>query len=475
MQLLSRGPVLVVGDCVLDVTHAGKVERISPEAPLPVLAASDPPRSALGGAGAVAAILRGLGAQVGLLSGLGSDPAAERCRRLAREAGIAARWATLPWPTPVKHRFTVDGRPLGLRWDQEQPPALRPAREGLPCLPAVVERALGQARAVVIADYGKGFLCAGLLRELLDQATRRGVPVLVDPARGRRWLEYQGAAIIKANAAEYAAAGGIEALPSETRVVVTRGPRGISWRVVEGDPPQAIWAELPADPHAIAAAVDPTGCGDTVAAVLGLALAAAGGGGLDWPAVLHLANVAGGLQAAQRGVVPLDRRDLLAAARVAGLPADKRLGPLDLPGLARTLRATGRRATLVSGCFAALHAGHVALLQAARQADPAAVLVAACNSSESIRRLKGPRPTIADDLRLRLLAALPQVDGVVLLDGPDPRPLIEGLRPALFCKGPTSELRAEEVAAVEAAGGRAVQLDGCLVPDCSTANLAAAD
>ncbi len=477
-----RGPVLVVGDVLLDVVHAGAVERISPEAPLPVLHCREPGESSLGGAGAVARILRGLGVQVGLLAGLGADRAADRCRALAREAGIAARWATVPWPTPAKHRFCDErGRQLGLRWDFEAPPPLRPERDGLPCLPAVLERAAQSARAIVLADYGKGFLCDGLLRAVMTIARRQSLPVLVDPARGRRWHSYAGAAVIKANAAEYAAAGGVEGLPADTRVVVTQGNRGISWRQVEGDPPHVTWPELPAPPELVARAIDPTGCGDTVAAVLGALLASGqlSGSARDpaaWPAALHLANVAGGLQAGRPGVATIGRAELLEAARSAGLPRGKicEAGP-QLAELAARLRATGRQPSLVNGCFAALHAGHVRLLECARRADPTAPLFVGINSAESVARLKGPRPTIDDATRLRLLAALPTVDAVVLQRADDAAELIEQLQPRYLFKGPTSAaLPAAEAAALDRVAGRAVVLQQSLVEGCATRDLAAA-
>lgn len=301
--------VLVVGDGMLDRYVSGEVERVSPEAPVPVVRVEEE-RRALGGAANVAASVSALGARCRLVALVGADDAGERMRELLGAAGIGSEdlLTASDRPTTVKTRVLARHQQM-LRIDRE---------EDGPLPPELGADLLGRARelltwadVVLAVDYDKGVLSAGVGRELLASAKKADVPTVVDP-KLRGFFEYRGAFLFKPNARELAAALGAESAPrtreelEEVRarldcshLLVTRGEAGM---VLVGEETP----ELVTIPSRAREVYDVTGAGDTVTAVLGVAVA----GGAAVPEAAGLANFAAGLQVSHLGAVPIGRKEL---------------------------------------------------------------------------------------------------------------------------------------------------------------------
>ncbi len=454
----DRRHVLVVGDLMLDRYLWGDVERISPEAPVPVVRVRN--RSdAAGGAGNVAANLIGLGARVTLVGVRGADEAGRRLSALMRQPDFrdlsiecAAR------PTTTKTRIVSGGQQL-LRLDEEQ---IRPVG------PEIVQAALrhiGQAAetadAIVLSDYGKGMLQApDLCAAAVRIAQTRGIPILVDP-KGRDWERYRGATCLTPNRREIEAFDGspietddqLGAVMQRTlrrlglsRLLVTQGASGMCLMGADGVP-----LFIPTRARQV---YDVSGAGDTVIATLALAVAS----GIGFADAARLANLAAGVVVGKVGTQPINRLELEQAVRAHGaapgggphpklFAADAALIQVD------AWRANGAKVVFTNGCFDLLHPGHVHLLNRAR--DLGRRLVVGLNADASVARLKGPgRPILNERDRAAVLGALDCVDLVVLFDEDTPERLIARLKPDILVKG--ADYRLDQVAGreiVESYGG----------------------
>jgi D-beta-D-heptose 7-phosphate kinase / D-beta-D-heptose 1-phosphate adenosyltransferase len=466
---LDRFParhVWVVGDVMLDEYLTGAVERVSPEAPVPVVHVRGSEHR-LGGAANVARQIAALGARVTLAGVIGDDEAGSRLRELCAAAGIdgGAVLSVAARQTTRKLRVLGQSQQL-LRLDFE---------DAAPCgkqLSARLLEALTAAPppdAIVLSDYAKGVLedetLAGIMR------ARGNVPVVVDP-KHRDFGRYRGASTLTPNLRELEAAAGrkldgadaagLAAVAREllTRsglesMVVTLGGRGMLVVPRSG-------AEL-AVPAIRRDVFDVTGAGDTAIAVLALALA----GGVPLGEAAELANAAAGVAVCQVGAVAVSAASIRDA--LASHPEGKLLSRHDLAARAATWRSQGKRIVFTNGCFDLLHAGHLALLGHAAQLGD--VLVLAINSDASVRRLKGPdRPLVPQGERAALLAALASVDAVTIFDEDTPLETLQVVRPNVLVKG--GDYQPKEVVGrelVEAGGGRIEIVP--LTPERSTSSL----
>jgi D-beta-D-heptose 7-phosphate kinase/D-beta-D-heptose 1-phosphate adenosyltransferase len=310
-------PVLVVGDVMLDVFVWGRVARISPEAPVPVVAIERESWH-LGGAANVAANLRALGGAPRLVGVVGQDQAAFRLRDELEAAGIEASLAASSpdRPTTVKTRIVAHHQQV-VRADLERSDELAGELEADLLRRALA--ALAGAAAVVVSDYQKGVVTPRLMRRLIAQARRQRIPVLVDP-KLRHFRLYRGASVVTPNLPEAEQATGLRLrgdldvaragrrLLEELRcaaVLVTRGEHGMSL-LRAGRRPLHV-------PTAAREVYDVTGAGDTVVGTLALAVAA--GAPLDDAA--RLANLAAGVVVGKLGTATADPEELIEAARRA--------------------------------------------------------------------------------------------------------------------------------------------------------------
>ena len=428
--------VLVVGDVMLDRYIWGEVERISPEAPVPVVRAVHEGEQP-GGAANVAMNIARLGARVTVAGFVGEDENGARLRGLLEDAGVRTELVDVSgMPTVAKLRI-LSGSQQMLRVDSEsKAPAPAPAHDDLL---ERVKRTLPQISAVILSDYAKGVLSARVCEEVIGAARGVGVAVLVDP-KSSDFGRYRGATTICPNLHELSAAvrgwnsgESLEALLTAGEqlvasaeleyLVVTLSEKGIAV-LREGSRVIA--------PATAREVFDVSGAGDTVIAVLGLCV----GGGLPIESGIELANVAAGVVVSKAGTVPIHKFELLAALSGAiAVQAEEKVVEADrLLGRVAAWRSAGQKVVFTNGCFDLLHVGHVMLLEKARHEGDR--LIVAINSDASVRKLKGAtRPIVGERERAQVLAAFAAVDAVVIFGEETPLRLIEMLRPDVIVKG----------------------------------------
>lgn len=426
--------VLVIGDVMLDRYIWGNVERISPEAPVPVVHASYR-NERPGGAANVAMNIAGLGGQATLFGFCGEDADRALLETSLRESNIDSKMTVVEdHPTTSKLRI-LSGRQQMLRLDTERIDGY-PA-EAHAALVRSVREHLDEADAVVLSDYAKGVLIEDVCQQVIGSARERGIPVLVDPKQ-RDLSRYRGATTICPNLSELSLAVGISSRDLES--LLRAGQKlaaGLGIDFLTATLSEKGIAVLRPESHFVAPAqarqvFDVSGAGDTVIATLALALA----GDLEIETAVQLANFAAGIVVSKVGTVPVNRDELLTSLTPEiELRATEKVLQLDpLKARVSAWRSVGQRVVFTNGCFDLLHIGHITLLEDARREGDR--LVVGINSDASVSRLKGPtRPIVGERERARILAALAAVDAVVVFDEPTPLRLIETIRPEVIVKG----------------------------------------
>ncbi|MGH8191647.1 MAG: D-glycero-beta-D-manno-heptose 1-phosphate adenylyltransferase [Rhodanobacteraceae bacterium] len=471
ISLLGRARdlnVWVVGDIMLDEYATGEVERISPEAPVPVLRVRGV-EYRLGGAANVARQVAALGAHVSLAGLVGPDDAGARILKLCDESGIDARAVRKLDDRQTSRKLRALARHqqlVRLDWEHAAPCPSAAARWMIESL----ER--GPApNVVILSDYAKGALTPEFLATIAANVAQRGIRIVVDPKRPD-FTAYRGASVITPNLRELEIAAGrtfdpdhadtiatsAQSLARDAGVealVVKRGDRGML--VVSPDEP---WLAIPARARAI---FDTTGAGDTVVAVLATALAC----GATLGDAAYVANAAAGIVVGKVGTVSAEPGEIIEA--LSGESSRKLFERVPLVACVERWRAAGNRIVFTNGCFDLLHVGHLSLLhQAARCGDK---LVLAINSDASVQRLKGPgRPVVPQHERAAMLAALTCVDAVTIFDEDTPLDVLQAVRPDVLVKG--QDYKVEQVIGrdvVESNGGRVVLVP--LLPEKSTTAL----
>ena len=446
---------------MLDRYFSGAAERISPEAPVPVVRV-DAEVLRPGGAANVAAGIVALGARCTLIGVVGDDADGGQLERLLREAGVECRLQRDPQRrTVTKLRVTSRGQQL-LRLDFEDDQITMPATDPRQALVDVLD----DSDVLVLSDYAKGALVDPA--SLIAEARARNVPVVVDPKQGP-FSRFRGAQVLKPNLQEFVAASGggmvaddadlaarAHALREASGVealLLTRGAAGMSLFIDSGR------QDLAAEAREV---FDVTGAGDTVAAVLAAALA----GGASLESAVELANRAAGIAVARTGTRPVSRSEISFSGSADAVIARDVL-------LARVAeaRANGERIVFTNGCFDLLHAGHVAYLQEAAALGDR--LIVAINDDASVRRLKGEgRPFVSAVDRARVLAGLRGVDWVTVFGDDTPEALIEHVAPDVLVKGGDYRIDAVVGGEVVLRQGGEVRVLG-LQPGRSTTALAA--
>ncbi|GJM20829.1 MAG: bifunctional protein HldE [Planctomycetota bacterium] len=432
----KRAPrILLVGDMILDRYQHGTTTRISPEAPIPVLAATREERR-LGGCGNVAANLAALGAEVSVVCVVGEDWGADCIRGELENVGISAAGlvADPERPTIRKTRIVSQNQQL-LRIDEEKvgPPSAATEAQLLERIDALIEG----VDIVVISDYGKGVLSEAVLERLCRARQRSDLRVLVDP-KGRDYARYRGASLITPNRLEAETATGIPLNDADDirraatqlcesadleAALITLGAQGMYCRTADGRHEFSI-------PARARAVFDVTGAGDTVIAVLAWALAL----GADIEDAMRLATVGAGLTVQRFGVAAITRAELQAELQHGARDSEKVLERAALLERVQAEKASGRRVVFTNGCFDVLHVGHLQYLrEAASYGD---VLVVGVNNDASVKRLKGAsRPVNTHADRMSLLAGFECVSLVTGFADDTPLELIEAITPDVLVKG----------------------------------------
>jgi D-beta-D-heptose 7-phosphate kinase/D-beta-D-heptose 1-phosphate adenosyltransferase len=456
LPALRGGRVVVVGEAILDSYLHGRADRMSREAPVPIVEL-DGRTDAPGGAANTAVNIARLGGEASLLSVVGADSEAERLRVGLREAGVDADGLLRrrDRTTLAKQRLIAGGQML-VRFDtgSTDPVDARTEDE----LIGRLTELHAAADAIVVSDYGYGVLTDRVVTALAELQRQRPVVLVVDARDLRRYARV-GATAVKPNYAEAVRLLGERELPDPgaraaqvgsqgERLLELTGARIVALTVdtdgafvfEQGQPAYRTYARPRS--HSRAA-----GAGDTFVATLALALA----GSLSTPVAAELASTAAAVVVGKEGTASCTWEELEEAVSTA---AGKRLAAADrLAARIAFHRDQGRRIVFTNGVFDILHRGHITYLNRAKALGD--VLVVAVNSDASVRRLKGEeRPINGLDDRLEVLEALSCVDHVVAFEEDTPADLIRIVRPDVYAKGGdyTPE-RLPEAPLVEALGG----------------------
>ncbi len=452
--------VLVIGDIMLDRYYWGKVRRISPEAPVPVVKMRRITET-LGGAGNVANNLAGLGCRVKVIGICGEDHTADGVRQLFKRKQIEDGLVTDPKrPTTTKTRIMAHKQQV-LRLDEEDARPL-PA-DLLQTVSDHLERAIDDSHAVVISDYGKGmFADRGFTQKIIQSARAQNIPVLVDP-KGTAWERYAKATCITPNTAELEAVAGTFLEDDEALLISTacelRKRLDLSWLLVTRGAqgmclvgPQEQTIRIPAQAREV---YDVSGAGDTVIATLAAMLATQA----SMADASRVANMAAGIVVGKLGTQPILNSELSAALAYADRQHQYPYAAVKIRRLDSALasiqewKAVSDKIVFTNGCFDLLHPGHISLLHQARALGDR--LVVGLNTDDSVRRLKGPqRPILSEHDRAAMLSALECVDLVVYFNEDTPLALIEAIHPDILVKG--SDYHPDQVVGkdiVEAYGG----------------------
>ena len=461
IESLLDKTVLVVGDLMLDRFVYGTVDRISPEAPIPVLKYRDE-KAMLGGAGNVARNIAALGGRAVLVGAVGDDQDGSYISEvLCPTADIETLLVrTRRSPTTVKTRFVSDGQQI-LRVDREETVL---DGDALAQVTTAVAHALSNTPvgAMVLSDYAKGMFTADSVRAHIEAAHAVGVAVVVDPKSPDLGL-YRYADVITPNAHEAEAATGrdcstddgagkaaeaILKLGDIGAVLITRGARGMTLLAPLGGIEKPFHV-----PTRASSVYDVSGAGDTVIATLSLALAA----GIDIKVAAELANSAAGIVVGKLGTAAVSAEEL--AQSVATTEKLSFMTKSQAQLQVQQWRDRGLTVGFANGCFDLVHPGHVSLLRQAReQCDR---LVVALNTDASVKRLKGENRPIQDQAsRAAVIGSLRSVDLVTFFDEDTPLELIKSLRPDVLIKG--ADYQVHEVVGnqiIDQWGGRV-----CLIP-----------
>ncbi|MGV2937590.1 bifunctional D-glycero-beta-D-manno-heptose-7-phosphate kinase/D-glycero-beta-D-manno-heptose 1-phosphate adenylyltransferase HldE [Providencia sp. AGC89] len=443
----KQAGVLVVGDVMLDRYWHGPANRISPEAPVPVVKVTMVEERP-GGAANVAMNIASLGANSRLVGLTGIDDAAKALTENLNAVQVRCDFVAIPThPTITKLRVLSRNQQL-IRLDFEE------GFDNVDAQPMLerIEQALPHIGALVLSDYAKGALTH--VEKMIALANKAGVPVLIDP-KGNNFERYRGATLLTPNMSEFEAIvgpcknnqdveeKGMKLLQSLdlTALLITRSEQGMSLIRRDEAP-----LHLPTQAQEV---FDVTGAGDTVIGVLAASIAS----GRPLHKACALANAAAGVVVGKLGTSTVSPIELENAIRGR---ADTGFGVMtesELKQAVANARQRGERVVMTNGCFDILHAGHVSYLANARKLGDR--LIVAVNSDASTRRLKGEtRPVNPLEQRMAVLGALGAVDWVVPFEEDTPQRLIAEVLPDILVKG--GDYQPEDIAGsaeVWAAGG----------------------
>jgi len=464
--------ILVIGDLMIDEYLWGKIERISPEAPVQVVDV-EKEEYTLGGAGNVVKNLVSLGSRVDIASVIAGGGNGNLIVTELEELGVPLdglfKDSNRTSSKKTRIMSSTNNQQI-LRVDRETRRPISKANED--GIISFVRDNVDEFSAVILSDYAKGVLTQRVLQSVIRLAREHSVAAIVDP-KGDSYEKYRGATIIAPNKREAGLALGI-AITGEKdlrkarrklldklatkAVLITQGAKGMT--LFESG------KEAVHIPTRAREVYDVTGAGDTVVSVLALGIAS----GLSFGDAAQIANIAAGIVVSKLGSATVTAREMLESVERRERNLDGKINEREqLKNLINREQAGGKKIVFTNGCFDLLHVGHVKLLQEAKSLGD--ILVVGLNSDDSVRRVKSKnRPLVAEQERAYVLAALDSVDYVTLFDEDTPLELIKALRPDVLVKGKDyqkSEVVGREI--VESYGGRVELLD--LVKDISTTSM----
>lgn len=446
--------ILVIGDIMLDIYFEGDIERISPEAPVPVFKYKRE-RYVPGGAANVAVNLVAAGQDVSILSMIGDDDNGEKLLEALSALGVNTDMILkTDRPTTSKTRFLANNNQQVMRSDTEQSEDISGENEDI-ILDSLLKR-IESYDIIVLSDYKKGLLTCGLTKGIISIAKDKGIRVIAD-IKDNKEGKFSGTYLLKPNRKELSELTG-EKLDTDEDVrnaaiklleeasceyvLVTLGAKGMM--LVGRD-------EITSIPTYSREVFDVTGAGDTTIAYLAACLAS----GIEIKEAMRIANIAAGIEVGKVGTsqVSIDEvKAFISNNHVLDGGSSKTLARSNAKSLKN--RLSGKKTVFTNGCFDILHVGHVRYLNEARMLGN--VLIVGINSDASVKRLKGdarPINTLQD--RMEVLSALSCVDYIIPFEDDTPYDLICDIQPDILVKG--GDYSPEEVVGkeiVEAKGGK---------------------
>jgi D-beta-D-heptose 7-phosphate kinase / D-beta-D-heptose 1-phosphate adenosyltransferase len=435
VEALASAKVLCIGDVMLDRFVYGDVDRISPEAPIPVFSIKSD-NLMLGGAGNVARNLSGLGATTHFIGVVGNDIAGKNVTKLIGTISnsVPNLITDQTRRTSIKTRFIASGQQM-MRADDETVAAIEGSTKDR--VLTLAKSALKDCAAMVLADYAKGVLTPEIIQKLIIMAHEADVAVVIDP-QGLDYSRYQGADLITPNRKELSDATAMPATSDDEIIAAAR-------KLISDHDIKSVLATRSGDGMSLIDATsfntfsaearevfDVSGAGDTVAATIAASLAA----GISLADAVQLANTAAGIVVAKVGTAVAYASDIIEALHRQEFSSGEAKILSVNSALDRTeiWRSKGHKVGFTNGCFDLLHPGHISTISKARAACDK--LIIGLNSDESVKRLKGEeRPVQTEAARAQVLASLENVDAVVIFSEDTPANILEALKPEIFVKG----------------------------------------
>ena len=435
IELKNRTPhILVIGDLMIDHYLWGKCERISPEAPVQVVAV-EKETSVLGGAGNVVHNLSVLGTKIDVLSVIGNDKNADELKTLMHEIGISDEFLIVQdhRNTSKKSRIIASQQQV-VRYDQESTEDI--SNKAQDKIFEIFKKHISRYDIILLSDYGKGVLTTTLTKRLIQYANENKKKVLVDP-KGADYRKYSNAYLLTPNKKEAVLASKVdikddESLQTAISALKEKCHLDVSLITLSEDGIAIFDDTLRVHPTVAREVYDVTGAGDTVLASLGFALAC----GYDIDKAVHFANLAAGVVVGKIGSATATLNEIIEyESSLNKSTSDSHIKTLEeITVLSQELKSRGKKIVFTNGCFDILHVGHVKYLEEAKSYGD--VLILGLNSDESVSRLKGPtRPVNFENDRAYILAALEAVDYVVKFYDDTPYELIKAVQPHILVKG----------------------------------------
>lgn len=475
---IGRPNIMLVGDFMLDKYVWGEVNRISQEAPIPVLnVASEEIRP--GGAGSVASNLAHLGANVFCYGVIGNDNEGRLLLDNLNDLGVNTEGIVQDSdrPTTVKVRMMGHLQSAGkgiqqlLRIDYEKTEDIEEEKQE--AIINKIEGKIQQVDIVLISDMNKGLLSRRILDAVIKSGKDHNVPVIVDPGLTKDYGIYRGATAITPNRFETKLSTGIKitdvnSMKSAGRklleenlfeyIIITADKDGMF--LYSRDGKCKLISTVPKDVY------DVSGAGDMVLSVFGFVV----GSKNSFEDAAMIANVAAGVEVGKIGAVPISKSEILSELMGGSNPLYTKIKVLDeLEEILNRHRKENKKIVFTNGCFDILHVGHIEYLKFSRKQGD--VLVIGLNTDRSVREQKGDkRPFVSEDERARLISALEDVDYVILFDDLTPEKLIRRVKPDVLVKG--EDWKEKGVVGrefVESYGGKVILAP--LVKDVSTTDI----
>jgi len=435
IDLQNKTPkILVVGDLMIDHYLWGSSERISPEAPVPVVNV-DSESTVLGGAGNVINNLNALGAVVDVISVIGECETSKELKDLLCDIKIETQYLiTQKNRVTSKKSRIIAAQQQVVRYDRESTSEIN--NKSQVAILKVFKKIVNNYDVILLSDYGKGVLTFELTQSLISIANENKKKLLVDP-KGLDYSKYKGAYLLTPNKKEASEATNIiikdnESLTQSIRILKDQIDLTVSLITLSEKGVAIFDNELRIHPTVAREVFDVTGAGDTILASLGFAISC----NKDIDEAIKFANLASGVVVGKIGSATATLNEIIEyESSLNKSTSDEHIKTWDeISSIISELKNNDKKIVFTNGCFDILHIGHVKYLEKAKNFGD--ILILGLNSDDSTHRLKGKnRPINTQDDRAYILASLEVVDYVVIFNEDTPLDLIKLIKPDVLVKG----------------------------------------